>query len=170
MMKKAKTAALSFLLIFSLANAVMAQEPAPAPAPAGASVGGLTPEELNAPFRGSFFLTPLEIVAIQQALMGQPVNARVLSTPTSQQNIPAVRVIRVSGVVYHKPKDWIVWMNGQKVTPDNLLPEIVDIKVRETSDVHLKWYDVGLNKVIAITLRPQQTYDIVTGILLPVSQ
>jgi hypothetical protein len=128
-------------------------------------VGGLTPEELNKPFSGSFFLTPLEVAAVQQALKGSVIKNITLAAP--DKPIPTHRVIRVSGVFYRSPENWVVWMNNQKVTPDNLLPEIVDISVKDSSKVALKWYDVGLNEVISITLRPQQTYDIPTGVLLP---
>ncbi|MCK5555609.1 MAG: hypothetical protein KAI76_05180 [Alphaproteobacteria bacterium] len=119
-------------------------------------------------FRGSFFMTPMEIVTIQRALSGKASSNATLKVAKGE--IPAHRIIRVSGVVYRTADDWIVWMNGQKVTPEKLLPEIIDIKVKDSSKINLKWYDIGLNKVISITLRPHQTYDIPTGILLPGAQ
>ncbi len=79
--------------------------------------------------------------------------------------IPTKRVISLSGVLYRKPGDWIVWLNGHKLVPGKKLPEIVDIKV-ERDRVHLKWFDIGMAKIIAITLRPHQTYDIVSGVML----
>jgi hypothetical protein len=188
-----------FLCTFMTAMAVYAQQPAvepppaaaPAPAaempaaggtaagaavtgpatPAAPVVGGLTPTELNAPFAGSFFLTPLEIVGIQQALRGKAMAPRTLAIgSTPKTAIPATRVIRVSGVVYHSPDDWIVWMNGQKLTPGHLLPEIIEMKVKDSSQVDLLWFDAGLGQVFRISLRPQQTYDIGTGVLLPGGQ
>ncbi|MCE9508670.1 MAG: hypothetical protein K8R48_10235 [Alphaproteobacteria bacterium] len=125
----------------------------------------LTPEEMKAPFHGSFFLTPAEIAAIKMALAGS--GSAMGGDISAVIPVPPHRVISVSGLLYRSPKDWIVWMNGQKVTPENLLPEIVDIKIDSSSHMKLKWYDIGLDKVIAITLRPHQTYDIVTGVLLP---
>lgn len=119
-------------------------------------------------FKGSFFMTPMELITIQRALSGKKSNEATLGV--AKGKIPAHRIIRVSGVVYQTAEDWIVWMNGQKVTPENLLPEIVDIEVTDSSKVHLKWYDIGINKVISITLRPHQTYDIPTNILLPGTQ
>lgn len=135
------------------------------PAPPASPVPGMTVDELNKPFSGSFFLTPLEINAIQQALRGRITKAPMMEDQMS--GIPTRRVIRVSGVFYRSPTDWIVWMNNQKVTPENLLPEIVDISVKPSSKVSLQWYDRGLNQVLSITLRPHQTYDITTGVLLP---
>lgn len=131
----------------------------------GVVAGSLSEADKYRTFSGSFFLSQLEIEAINQALHGQALTQQTLST--QNQAIPQKRVIRLSGVLYRAPEDWIVWMNNRKVTPDNLLPEIVDISVRDSSKVHLKWYDVGLNQVISITLRPHQVYDIVSGVLLP---
>ncbi len=121
--------------------------------------------DIDKPFRGSFFLTPLEIAAIQQALKGQVMKQPTLAAANAP--VPAHRVIRLSGVYYRSAKDWIVWMNGMKMTPGDLLPQIVSIHVSPSSEVSLKWYDVGLNKVLALTLSPNETYDITTGILLP---
>ncbi len=124
-----------------------------------------TPEsEINKIFRGSFFFSPLEIAEIEQALKGNVLKKAVEESKTP---IPKRRIIRLSGVYYRAPGDWVVWMNGQKVTPANLLPEIVSIHVSPSSRVHLQWYDIGLNEVIALTLRPNQTYDITSGVLLP---
>ena len=152
----------------SSAPATAAPSAASAPGATPASTGSLSVEEMNKPFTGSFFLSPLEIAAIQQALVGKVASSKMLAEESKP--IPAHRVIRISGVLYRTPQDWVVWMNNQKVTPDNLLPEIIDISVRDSSKVHLRWYDIGLNQVIAITLRPHQTYDITTGILLPGTQ
>jgi len=150
-------------------------EPAPAGASAAATpavteplVGGLTQAELLAPFSGTFFLTPLEIVSIQQAMAGRVTSAKTLAKASPQVQVN--QIIRISGVVYRAPDDWIVWINGQKVTPGHLLPEMIDINVRDSSAVALKWFDINRGRVIAITLRPQQVYDLTTGILLPGSQ
>jgi hypothetical protein len=166
-----------FLSLCLFVSNARAQEPPQEPAAPSATqqgsavpIGGITVDDINAQFRGSFFLSPLEIAIIQQALKGVASNAATVSMATQGAVVPERRVIRVSGVVYRAPKDWIVWMNGHKVTPAKLLPEIVDINVKNSSEVDLDWFDAGLNRVISITLRPQQTYDITTGILLPGTQ
>jgi hypothetical protein len=146
-----------------------AQEAAPTAAATPAPVAVPAQPDPYAPFEGSFFLSPLEIVSIRQAMNGRMTDERMLRDDNGAQ-LPAHRVIRMSGVLYRAPGDWIVWMNGKKVTPNNLLPEIIDISVMNSSKVNLKWYDAGLRKVISITLRPQQVYDITTGILLPGSE
>lgn len=80
--------------------------------------------------------------------------------------IPLNRQINLSGVFYRSPTDWVVWLNGRKVTPNDRPRELVGIKV-ERDRVHIKWFDIGMGKVISLTLRPRQTYDIVSGVLLP---
>lgn len=143
-------------------------DPANPSDPAAAPVvlpGGLTEEILQQPFKGSLFFTPLEITSILSATSGKPVAPSVMNTQ-NVTNIPLKRTIRLSGVLYRKPDDWIVWLNGRKVVPWQWLPEIVDIRV-EKDQVHLKWFDIGMAKIITLTLRPHQTYDVVTGLLLP---
>jgi len=127
--------------------------------------GGMKKSEINKFFKKSLLFSPLEIALIQKALKGRPPSVNKLRI--EKQNIPERRVIKISGVLYRGKNDWIVWMNGTKVTPGHLLPEILEIEVKNSSYVRLKWYDIGLNAVISITMRPHQIYDIGTGILLP---
>ena len=119
---------------------------------------------LDTPFLQSFFLTPLDLVALQRAVAGQV--SAVGPGGAANQEIPQVRKITLSGVSFKNDNDWVVWINGHKIAPGNTLPEIIGIKV-ERDLVHLKWFDIGLNGIINITLRPHETYDIVTGVLLP---
>jgi hypothetical protein len=109
--------------------------------------------------------TPLEILSIRNALKG---GETVDNVPAAQKNynIPPIRRIILSGIVYRNPEDWIVWINNQKMTPDDVLPEVVSVAVQEDK-IDLEWYDIGLNDVIKIRMRPHQIYDIVTGVLLP---
>lgn len=136
--------------------------------PNGSTVDIPAPEApkvaLDEPFNQSLFLAPEDLVAIERALKG--VISAGSAAGGGPQEIPQVRKITVSGVFYKNPNEWVVWINGQKIVPGLMLKEIVDIRV-ERDLVHLKWFDVGLNGVINITLRPHDTYDIVTGVLLP---
>lgn len=170
-----KTKAFLFLLLILLMPLLAARAQAPDAAPVAVlATEGAAPDaaapvapapDPNAPFRDSFFFTPLDIASIQRALGGESVSTALINKE-NQTVIPIKRVLSLAGVVFRKDDDWIVWLNGHKLTPKNLLPEIVDIDV-EKNLVHLRWYDIGLNDIIAITLRPHQTYDIVTGLLLP---
>lgn len=121
--------------------------------------------ELSArpPFRDSLLFTDLEIDTILKAEAGRAVQSTV--GIESVELIPVDRKIWVSGIYYKSAQDWILWMNGYKLTPGYLLPEIRGIKV-EQDRVHLEWYDIGKNGIINITMQPHQVYDIVTGILV----
>lgn len=125
-------------------------------------------DKYNEPFTGSLFLSPDDISKIRQAMIPKP-PGQPKDTSTAEKQAPIIqqkRMITLAGVIYRDPKDWVVWLNGKKVIPDKLLPEIKGIEV-EKDRVHLKWFDNGLNKVISITMRPHQKYNIVTGVLLP---
>lgn len=118
-------------------------------------------EALHAPFDQSLFFSPQDLIAIAKAQKGiASAGGGYTGAP-----IPQKRVISLSGIIYRSPTDWLIWLNGQKVAPGHLLPEIVNIEVHEES-VRLKWFDIGLNGIIDITLHPHEVYDIVTGILL----
>jgi hypothetical protein len=127
------------------------------------------PIDLHAPFKQSFFFTAEDIIAIHKALEQQQNGTDGNSTvaQAAAQVIPPIRRIALSGVIYKAADDWLIWINGQKVTPTVSMKEIVDIQVESDSKVHLKWFDIGLNGVIDITMKPNETYDIVTGVLLP---
>jgi len=167
--------ALSFLWSCAPLTAACAQSPAPSPVPVPGAppvpVPGAppvpAPQNLNAKFTGSLFFSPMDVAMIRQAMSGRKPGAGNLPLMAVGPLILPDRFIKISGVFYRSPNDWIVWMNGQKVTPKELLPEIVDIKVKNSSYVSLKWYDMGLRSVISVTMRPRQTYEITTGLIWP---
>lgn len=155
-------------LLLAAPVVVFAQTPpanAAAPAESQDAASDAAAQAEPAWFESSFLFSPLEMAAILQARAGQAPGTAMLNAG-SVTNIPVQRQIRVSGVVYRSSNDWIAWINGSKIVPGKLLPEIVSINV-EKETVHLKWFDIGMNKIISISMRPHQTYDIVTGILLP---
>lgn len=142
-----------------------------APAPAAAAPKAPAPAavvaDIRTPFSKSFFFTSEDIISIKKAMEQQKIapTAATGQTPGGVI-IPPIRRIALSGVVYRAANDWLIWINGQKVTPTVTMKEIVDIQV-EREKVHLKWFDIGANYVIDITMRPNETYDITTGVLLP---
>lgn len=161
------------------AATVPAAATAPAAPATGANPGvvpGVSPSTAPAPestadvkraFTRSLFFTNAELVQIVKLRNGQQVNIDETGAATGEV-IPQVRTITLTGVLYKNPNDWLIWLNGQKLNPRNLFKEIVDIEVYKDSRVRLKWYDIGLDGIIEITMRPHQKYDIVTGLLLPV--
>lgn len=126
-----------------------------------------TTEDVKKPFVRSLFFTAQELADIKKATKGIVNAGNNLGAPT-EKPIPQVRTITLTGVLYKSPDDWLIWLNGHKLNPKTLLQEIVDIEVYKDSSVRLHWFDIGLNGIIDITMRPHEKYDIVTGLLLPV--
>ncbi len=114
-------------------------------------------------FAESLLFTSLEMDTIRKAEAGR--NVQSTKDIESVELIPIDRKIWLSGIFYRTANDWIIWLNGYKLTPYYLLPEIRGIRV-DRDRVYLEWYDIGKNGIINIDLKPHQVYDIVTGILV----
>ena len=110
-------------------------------------------------FRDSLLMTPQDDIAINQALKGTQTSKAVSSNT-------AKREIRLAGLSYEGPNEWVLWLNNQRLVPGAVLPEIVELEVYPDF-VHLKWFDHVSNEIIVIRLRPNQVYDIQSKILLP---
>jgi len=136
-------------------DAAAADTAAATPAPA--------PATLNAPFRDTLLFSGVEVAAVREAAAGRRSNEAFLDAEKVEL-IPIDRKIKLSGIYYKDDTTWIIWLNGYKLHPGYLLKEINRIEVKK-DEVSLSWYDIGLNDVINIKLRPHQIYDIVTGIL-----
>jgi|GEM_PF-905312 len=115
------------------------------------------------PFSKSLLFTELELDTIRKTESGRAVQST--AKIESVELIPVDRKIWLSGIFYKAANDWIIWLNGYKLTPYYMLPEIRGIRV-DRDRVHLEWYDIGKNGIINITLQPHQVYDIVTGIMV----
>ncbi|MEZ5813223.1 MAG: hypothetical protein R3E13_00615 [Alphaproteobacteria bacterium] len=79
---------------------------------------------------------------------------------------PEEREIRLSGIVYHSAKDWTLWLNEQRVTPEAIPEEVMDLKVYKTY-IEFRWFDDWTNQIFPIRLRPHQRFNIDTRIFLP---
>jgi hypothetical protein len=159
------------------ASTTLAQAPAPAAAPDATAAAATPPVDGAAapadaapvpaavpagPFLGSLMFTDLERTLIRKAASGQSIAGPNVG---KTELIPVDRKIWLGAVFYRNPHNWILWLNGHKLTPHRLLPEIMGIKV-EGERVDLEWFDIGKNGVINVTMRPNQIYDIVTGLML----
>ncbi|TVQ83124.1 MAG: hypothetical protein EA357_07220 [Micavibrio sp.] len=122
------------------------------------------PDYKTTPYPRSLFFTQSEVSAINRALLGFGPSSTDAKDDGKRRTDP--RYLNLSGVLYKSPDEWVIWLNGQRLTPDRLLPEIIEINV-SPSKIEMKWFDYGISDVIFITLRPHQFYDIETGILLP---
>ena len=79
---------------------------------------------------------------------------------------PGIRELSLGGIVYASSKDWTIWLNGTKMTPRLLAPEIIDIKVYKNY-IKIKWYDSYTNQIFPIKLKTHQRFNIDTRIFLP---
>ncbi len=118
----------------------------------------------------SIFFTPRELALIENAREG--VVAR-LATDTelrdaqNEQSVPkGPREIGVGGILYLNPNDWAIWINNQKITPERIPSEIMDISVGKDY-VRLKWYDAYTNQIFPIKLKTYQRFNLDTRIFLP---
>lgn len=76
------------------------------------------------------------------------------------------REIRLGGILYSQADSWVVWVNGQRVTPQAIPKEIMDIRVRKDY-VELKWYDSFSNLIYPVRLQPHQRFNLDSRIFLP---
>ncbi len=76
------------------------------------------------------------------------------------------REIALGGISFVNGDNWTVWLNSQRVKPDAIPKEIMDIKVRK-DHIDLKWYDVSTNLIYPVRLRPHQRFNLDTRIFLP---
>jgi len=117
----------------------------------------------------SLFFTPAEQSLIAEARAGftaRPPTAAELQRAKDGNVSTGPREIALAGIVYLSAGDWTIWLNGQKVTPKRLPPEILDIKVRKNS-IKLKWFDAYTNQIFPIKLKTHQRFNIDTRIFLP---
>ena len=122
----------------------------------------------------SLFFTPRTLALLNDAKRGfvarnaTPFEIDQASRNAEEGTAPpkGPREINIGGIVYAGNSDWTVWLNGQKITPDRLPPEILDIQVRKDY-VRLKWYDAYTNQIFPIKLKTQQRFNLDSRIFLP---
>lgn len=132
--------------------------------------------KFNADTFPSLLFTYWEQVAIEDARRSRGLNRaptdaelmRDLKTEEDDLNIkdPGRRDIELSGIAYKATKNWTIWLNGQRVTPDAIPEEALDLKVFKEY-IEIKWFDEYTNRIIPIRLRPHQRFNIDTRIFLP---
>jgi hypothetical protein len=79
---------------------------------------------------------------------------------------PEERYIRLGGIVFADTKNWTIWLNEKRVTPQALPPEVLDLRVFD-GFIEVKWFDDYSNQIFPIRLRPHQRFNIDTRIFLP---
>ena len=77
-----------------------------------------------------------------------------------------LREFALAGILFNSEKDWVVYLNKLRVTPDNIPSEIVDIKVFKDF-IELKWFDQFSNQIFPVRLRPNQRFNLDAKVFLP---
>jgi hypothetical protein len=120
----------------------------------------------------SLFFTYWQHEAIRDAK-----NSRGLARPPTEAELKAAedagpktkpedRDIRLGGIVYTGPKDWTIWLNEQRVTPDAIPPQVLDLRVYK-HHIEIKWLDEYTNSVFPLRLRAHERFNLDTRIFLP---
>lgn len=80
----------------------------------------------------------------------------------------AIRELYLSGILYNDEDDWIIWMNGQRITSDEKdLPDVIfELNVNKEY-VELVWHDLNTNIVYPIRLRPNQRFNLDSRLFIP---
>lgn len=77
-----------------------------------------------------------------------------------------IREISLSGILYKGKDNWVVWLNGQRLDPNAIPKEVMDIQVHKDY-ISLKWFDSYTNLIYPIRLRPHQRFNLDSRIFLP---
>ncbi|MEM6812569.1 MAG: hypothetical protein AAF549_08910 [Pseudomonadota bacterium] len=122
------------------------------------------------PIMPSLFFNNQELALLDDARLGFDARAATDSELARAQSGRSVRKgpreISLAGIVYSSSNDWAIWLNDQKITPNRIPPEILDIDVSKDS-IKIRWYDAFTNQIFPIKLRTYQRFNIDTRIFLP---
>lgn len=122
----------------------------------------------------SLVFTPSQYALLREARIGFNTRAPTLQElggagdPNDPNYRPPVflRDVRLGGIAYNTPDDWTIWLNNNRVTPDALPSEAIDLRVYKDF-IELKWFDGATNQVFPIRLRMNQRFNLDTRIFLP---
>ena len=120
---------------------------------------------------GTMFFTIWQHALLQEAkarFMTRAPDASELALQgdESGRTIRGPREIRLGGIAYAGPTDWTVWLNGERITPDAIPREVIDIKVAGDF-IELKWFDAFTDLIFPVRLRPHQRFNLDSRIFLP---
>lgn len=119
----------------------------------------------------TLLFTPWQYALLQEAKIGflaRPPTAGELAASGDSEAVRemGIRELSLGGIVFFHGDKWTIWLNGQRVEPDALPEEIIDLKVRKEF-VDLKWFDSYTNVIYPVRLRPHQRFNLDSRIFLP---
>ena len=125
----------------------------------------VTPEDMK-----TLFFTLWQYKLLEEAkrlwVTRRPEDYELSKKDTQEHRVKGPRELSLGGILYKAADNWIVWLNGQRLTPDAIPKEVMDIKVGKDY-IELKWYDSWTNLIFPIRLRPHQRFNLDSRIFLP---
>ena len=79
---------------------------------------------------------------------------------------PGSRDIVLGGIVFRRQGDWTIWLNGQRITPDSLPKEVIDLRVFKDY-IEVKWLDGYTKQIFPLRLRSHERFNMDSRIFLP---
>lgn len=79
---------------------------------------------------------------------------------------PGIRELRLGGILYTGNTNWIIWLNGMRVTPAALPEQVIDLKVKNEY-IEIVWYDEYSELIFPIRLRPHERFNLDSRMYLP---
>lgn len=122
---------------------------------------GVKPDEV-----GSIVLTMWEHLLVEEWRQTENIAARPADPGEVKSGPTGLRELSLGGIIFRNTDDWTVWLNGQRIKPDALPKEVMDINVAK-KHVELKWYDATTNLIYPIRLRPHQRFNLDSKMFLP---
>lgn len=90
-----------------------------------------------------------------------------LSQPEPVKEVkPGIRELRLGGILYTGNTNWIIWLNGMRVTPAALPEQVIDLKVKNEY-IEIVWYDEYSELIFPIRLRPHERFNLDSRMYLP---
>ena len=104
----------------------------------------------------------------QKNAVARPASQREMqsSTDDGKPRPKGIRELSLGGIVFADKDDWTIWLNNQRVTPDAIPKEVLDMRVTDDY-VEMKWFDAYTNLVFPLRLRPHQRFNLDNRIFLP---
>lgn len=94
---------------------------------------------------------------------------RAMDEPLDKERVkppPEEREIKLGGILFTTKDEWTIWLNGERVTPDALPEEIIDLRVYKHY-IDMKWQDEYTRRLYPIRLRAHQRFNLDSRIFLP---
>lgn len=155
------------MVIMGMPFLALAQEAVPVTEDAPVEVVSTAPKFVEWTVQQSLFMTPNEITSILQARQGLLAPEEAFDEDNQYDPIDnSTRILSLAGIVYVNRKDWTIWLNGERVTRANIPDRVISLTVKRDR-VHLKWLDIREQRVVVVTLRSHQSYDLDSGLMMP---